>query len=232
MFGDLTDPQSQNRYVYCRNNPQKYTDPDGRMFLVDDLAAAIIAGIIIGAVIDTGLYLHNTPRSNWNAGDAVGTFVGGAVKGGMVAAVAAPIVASAAITGTITATQLGVIAVGSMLAESTSNLIEMIYDTAAGNDLVSPKENSADILAAGITSSVRYCDPVRIAYGTVTSVLPWAPRQTVNKVVWGEGKSIVSDMLISTYDNAQKYDPWREEYYYQQPKTIISDWDSIESRRG
>ena len=27
---DLTDPQSLNRYVYCRNNPHKYTDPDGR----------------------------------------------------------------------------------------------------------------------------------------------------------------------------------------------------------
>ena len=29
VFGDQTDPQSQNRYVYCRNNPQKYIDPDG-----------------------------------------------------------------------------------------------------------------------------------------------------------------------------------------------------------
>ncbi|MBN2335861.1 RHS repeat-associated core domain-containing protein [Candidatus Bathyarchaeota archaeon] len=30
MFGYLKNPQSQNRYVYCRNNPQKYIDPDGK----------------------------------------------------------------------------------------------------------------------------------------------------------------------------------------------------------
>lgn len=30
VFGDLENPQSQNRYVYCRNNPHKYVDPDGR----------------------------------------------------------------------------------------------------------------------------------------------------------------------------------------------------------
>jgi RHS repeat-associated protein len=31
VFGKLTDPQSQNRYVYCRNNPNKYIDPDGKI---------------------------------------------------------------------------------------------------------------------------------------------------------------------------------------------------------
>jgi len=29
VFGSLGDPQSQNRYVYCRNNPQKLIDPTG-----------------------------------------------------------------------------------------------------------------------------------------------------------------------------------------------------------
>ncbi|MHA2344652.1 MAG: RHS repeat-associated core domain-containing protein [Candidatus Hodarchaeales archaeon] len=29
IFGDLTDPQSLNKFPYCRNNPQKYIDPDG-----------------------------------------------------------------------------------------------------------------------------------------------------------------------------------------------------------
>ena len=31
MFGSLSDPQSQNRYVYCRNNPHKYVDPTGNL---------------------------------------------------------------------------------------------------------------------------------------------------------------------------------------------------------
>ncbi|MBN2335864.1 RHS repeat-associated core domain-containing protein [Candidatus Bathyarchaeota archaeon] len=30
VMGDLSDPQSLNRYSYCRNNPHKYTDPDGK----------------------------------------------------------------------------------------------------------------------------------------------------------------------------------------------------------
>ena len=30
VLGSFEDPQDLNRYVYCRNNPHKYTDPDGR----------------------------------------------------------------------------------------------------------------------------------------------------------------------------------------------------------
>lgn len=30
VFGSLSDPQSQNKYVYCLNNPHKYIDPDGK----------------------------------------------------------------------------------------------------------------------------------------------------------------------------------------------------------
>jgi hypothetical protein len=33
IFGDLTDPQSLNKFPYCRNNPQKYIDPDGKVWL-------------------------------------------------------------------------------------------------------------------------------------------------------------------------------------------------------
>jgi len=40
--GDLTDPQSWNRYAYVQNNPYKYVDPDGEFAI---FAAAAIAGI-------------------------------------------------------------------------------------------------------------------------------------------------------------------------------------------
>jgi len=34
--GTLSEPQSINRYVYCVNNPLRFTDPTGRMFLMTD----------------------------------------------------------------------------------------------------------------------------------------------------------------------------------------------------
>jgi RHS repeat-associated protein len=44
VFGDLTDPQSLNRYSYCRNNPHKYTDPDGKFL---DPVTAVFFGTIL-----------------------------------------------------------------------------------------------------------------------------------------------------------------------------------------
>jgi RHS repeat-associated protein len=44
VSGDLTDPQSLNGYSYCRNNPHKYTDPDGRL------------GMLAAWAIGTGAY--------------------------------------------------------------------------------------------------------------------------------------------------------------------------------
>ena len=45
VFGSLGDPQSQNRYVYCMNNPHKYTDPDGKFF--DPVTNAVITYTIL-----------------------------------------------------------------------------------------------------------------------------------------------------------------------------------------
>jgi hypothetical protein len=38
--------QNFNRYSYCLNNPLIYTDPDGEYFLIDDLIAAAIGGVV------------------------------------------------------------------------------------------------------------------------------------------------------------------------------------------
>jgi RHS repeat-associated protein len=43
------DPQTLNRYSYCRNNPIIYSDPSGHWFIIDDLIAAGI-GALVGAV--------------------------------------------------------------------------------------------------------------------------------------------------------------------------------------
>ena len=52
MLGGLGDPQSQNRYVYCRNNPHKYVDPDGHSST--PVPGEVIAGelfALIGSVL-------------------------------------------------------------------------------------------------------------------------------------------------------------------------------------
>ncbi len=44
------DPQTLNRYSYCRNNPIVYSDPSGQMFVVDDMLIAMAIGAAIGAL--------------------------------------------------------------------------------------------------------------------------------------------------------------------------------------
>jgi len=69
VMGDLADPQSLNRYSYCRNNPHKYTDPDGH-----DLFLAILAcsyGYMSGVGIYEGVtyYLETGDvEGAWNRG--------------------------------------------------------------------------------------------------------------------------------------------------------------------
>jgi RHS repeat-associated protein len=71
---NLVDPQRWNKYSYVRNNPLKYTDPDGR--LIDIIADA---GFIAYDVIDIG----------------VTRFTGGEVSGTQRAALAADVAAAA-----------------------------------------------------------------------------------------------------------------------------------------
>ena len=46
VFGDMTDPLSQNRYVYCSNNPVVYMDPTGHFAAICAPAVPYAAGEI------------------------------------------------------------------------------------------------------------------------------------------------------------------------------------------
>ena len=54
VFGELTDPQSQNRYVYCRNNPHKYIDPVGE------------SPVLFGALVVYCLYKGGMQAMHYN----------------------------------------------------------------------------------------------------------------------------------------------------------------------
>jgi RHS repeat-associated protein len=45
-YADITDPQTLNKYTYVRNSPLRYTDPDGHVFVADDVAEwALLASV-------------------------------------------------------------------------------------------------------------------------------------------------------------------------------------------
>jgi len=86
VMGKLFDPQPQNKYVYCLNNPHKYIDPDGEF-------AHIAVGAFIGASINMGMYTFTNILAGTDLhSDAfkTGLFasgVSGAISGGLSAAI-------------------------------------------------------------------------------------------------------------------------------------------------
>lgn len=50
QLGSLSAPQTLNRYVYCVNNPLRFTDPTGRFWGLHILAGAI-AGLVVNVVV-------------------------------------------------------------------------------------------------------------------------------------------------------------------------------------
>jgi len=64
------DPQTLNRYTYCRNNPLKYVDPSGHFF-IGLIIAAIIGAVVGGAVAAA------------TGGDIVNGLITGAISGAL-----------------------------------------------------------------------------------------------------------------------------------------------------
>jgi len=73
-----TDPQTLNRYSYCRNNPLVYTDPSGHIFGIDDafLIGMVLAGAALGA--STSAIMGGNPLLGALTGAISATFFMGA----------------------------------------------------------------------------------------------------------------------------------------------------------
>jgi len=81
------DPQTLNRYTYCRNNPLIYTDPTGHFF---GFIIAIIVNAIIGAAIGAAVGAGMAAITGGDIGQgALWGAIGGALMGGISTALGA-----------------------------------------------------------------------------------------------------------------------------------------------
>ncbi len=72
--------QNFNRYAYCLNNPLKYTDPSGNAFVIDDVIAAVIGGVV--NLVSNGYQGTLSGHGFWNGvGRGFAAFGAGAVAG-------------------------------------------------------------------------------------------------------------------------------------------------------
>lgn len=85
-YADITDPQTLNKYVYVRNNPLRYTDPDGHCH--------ICLGAFVGGVVGGGVEIRKQLYTAYKSGQPVqldgqkifAKAANGAIFGGTVAA--------------------------------------------------------------------------------------------------------------------------------------------------
>jgi hypothetical protein len=47
-LGKLSQPQSMNRYVYCANNPLRFTDPTGEWYIEVTPELSALVGFVSG----------------------------------------------------------------------------------------------------------------------------------------------------------------------------------------
>jgi RHS repeat-associated protein len=82
-YGDITNPQSLNKYAYTWNNPLAYTDPDGHFldFIVDIGFTVVSASAVVADVITQSDQLETDVKAL--AADAAAIFVPGVTGAGM-----------------------------------------------------------------------------------------------------------------------------------------------------
>ena len=62
--------QNYNRYSYCLNNPLKYTDPTGEVFVIDDIIVACVIAAAVSATVDYGIQVALNYANGYRGKDA------------------------------------------------------------------------------------------------------------------------------------------------------------------
>jgi RHS repeat-associated protein len=111
---NLTDPQRWNRYAYVRNNPLKYTDPDGRM------PWALIVPAFVGTVVYGGWDIW----TNVQRGDPWNQNLGVEMSKGFIVGLTLGSMAPAVVGSGVGYGSLEVIAAGGRVAFANEHLLQ------------------------------------------------------------------------------------------------------------
>jgi RHS repeat-associated protein len=132
---ELSDPRSWNRFVYARDNPHAYVDPDGEIVvpviiwlgLAGDTGGCLVGGgvEIAEQLVDQRLDNGNLENVQIDVGDVLGSAAGGAVAGGL----------GAITLGQATLTGTGLVVVSSLAGGATGGVAGMVESAVSGEQM-------------------------------------------------------------------------------------------------
>ncbi len=221
------DPQTLNRYSYCRNNPLLYTDPSGHIFGIDDIIIGIIIGAAIGATMSAitgGNILMGALTGGITGGflGGAGAFVGfanltGVTAAGVYAAAGASAGAiNAAISGSnigIGAVTGGVFAAAAYLMPSNIN----IFSQGPGDDIANQvgaivnREIDSSLKGAAFGAAMAGMTGGNIGEGAAMGAAAWAAGSAGNMLIGNAFAFAASGFQAPTYDNGMYIytgNPW------------------------
>ncbi|MFA5869608.1 MAG: RHS repeat-associated core domain-containing protein, partial [Candidatus Bathyarchaeia archaeon] len=188
-----SDPQSLNRYVYCRDNPHKYTDPDGK-FLVPLWAA----GAILGGAWNFMTYMVEHRGKEINFGDLATTIAAGAIGGAITLGTGG--LAGESIIGKLVANT-----VGDMLGSAVETGISTSYGTLTHSGSDPMREVTQSIIAEPTMGFVTSCTSTFL--GEVLP-LPNPIKKEVSRTIVDISEYLIPKILTTPalwgYDSVEK----------------------------
>jgi len=219
VFGDLSDPQSLNRYSYCRNNPHKYTDPDGE--------CPIVIGAVTGAIISGGFY-YLTHRNNFDETEFTAAIISGAITGALTGGLSGINVVSTQVVtrlgAAMTSWSLTNVAEHMIGKDISQDPIEIVYDVAIDTGL------SYGINKAAIGANVA-------ELLTDSQTTREITKNIVDKTIKAVSKPIVKVTTIEMLREIREFTIRNPIIvtplsYLSRSNSSIKEWDYIEQRKG
>jgi RHS repeat-associated protein len=156
-YADVTDPQTLNKYAYVRNNPLRYTDPDGHCPWCITAGIGALTGGAVSLISQK--WAHPDRLVNWTAVGAAA--VGGAVAGATFGLMTAPALATTTLaTGTTvvetgTVMQVGAGAISGVVGGIAKRETEAAITGGDANKAIgSPGQIAVDAMGGGVAAGL------------------------------------------------------------------------------